>query len=83
MADDAHILNICISYISGKGKVRGFNFGVYVNYRSNFENVQKLGQMGRDLVYATYNLNLRTPVNISQMAKAMGFKFSTYKDCKE
>jgi len=51
--------------------------------RSSFENTQKLGQRGRDSVYATYNLNLRALMNISQMAKAMGFKFRTKKYCKE
>jgi len=45
--------------------------------RSNFENMQKLDQKRRDPVYATYNLNLRTSANISQVAKPIRFKFST------
>jgi len=45
--------------------------------RSNYENMRKLGQSGRDPVYAIYILNLPTPVNISPMAKSIGFKFNT------
>jgi len=37
--------------------------------------MQKLSQRGRDPVYATYNLSLRTPVDVSQLAKAIRFKF--------
>jgi len=38
--------------------------------------MRKLGQMGRDPVYATYILDLPTPVNSSQMANARELKFS-------
>jgi len=76
MADGAQIFNICIPYITGNLKLETSNLVRASTMRSNFENVQKLGQRGRDPVYATYILNLRF-VNISQMAKAIGFKFST------
>jgi len=64
----------CQNLLPGKFKMadglRIFNL-VCICVRSNFENMQKLGQRGCDPVYATYNLNSRTPVNISQMAKAV------------
>jgi len=47
--------------------------------RSNFENVQKVGQRGRDPINATNILNLQTVMNIFETAKATGFKLSNTK----
>jgi len=54
MADGAHIFNFGIPYIPGKANARDFKFGAALAMRSNFENMQKVGQRGREPVYAIY-----------------------------
>jgi len=68
MADGAQIFNIGIPYISRQAiKLETSNLVHASNMKSNFDGMQKLGQRGCDPVYATYILNLRTPVNISRI----------------
>jgi len=66
VADDAQIFNIRTLISLERLKLETSNLVCALTTRCNLDGMQKLRQRGRDLVYVTWILNLRTHVNISR-----------------